>query len=96
MMGNPKRQDICVKHDHCKIKKVATGEVKEVTFDFEYNPYIWEEGNFSCDCNRAIFFGEPESEQYCSDDRYIIVSIIENGIVVFPKGESNGYVERQC
>ena len=38
--------------------------------------YIWKEGNFSCDCNRQIFFAEwrKEAEQdvACGQNRYSI------------------------
>ncbi len=40
--------------------------------------FIWEEGNYSCDCNREIFFfragGEraPDEESACTDDRYSV------------------------
>ena len=45
------------------IRENATGEVREsphtidVTDDGMPNSYIWEDGNWSCDCNRATFFG---------------------------------------
>lgn len=54
------------------IKNNATGEVRtrvETTYwsQEEFNlpsDFIWAEGNFSCDCNRALFFYDwgPESE----------------------------------
>lgn len=25
--------------------------------------YMWTEGNYSCDCNRAIFFGDCDCEE---------------------------------
>ncbi len=34
--------------------------------------FMWEDGNYSCDCNRAIFFGEPEEAEACSDGRYLV------------------------
>lgn len=47
-----------------EIRLNATGEVRDCSTEGiilagDQNPvtYIWEEGNFSCDCNRAIFFG---------------------------------------
>ena len=46
----------------------------------EFHPYIWEEGNYSCDCNRSLCFqraqgkpemevlqSEPETDPYYSD-----------------------------
>jgi hypothetical protein len=37
--------------------------------------FIWEDGNFSCDCNRSIFFhkalGEPEAvEAECGESKF--------------------------
>ena len=39
--------------------------------------FIWEEGNFSCDCNRELFFlragQEPEHDEVeCGADRYAV------------------------
>lgn len=40
------------------------------------NEYGWTEGNFSCDCNRALFFaravGDPDPNIPCGDDGYSI------------------------
>lgn len=66
-----------------RIKNVSTGEIKEKPhyllfpdWDNE-NPswYIWEEGNFSCDCNRAIFFDDEDEK--CGETRYR-VQLINN------------------
>ena len=36
--------------------------------------FIWEDGNFACDCNRYLFFQrageEPEGDYSCSDGQY--------------------------
>ena len=55
------------------ITKVATGETRYVDFSFEYLDYMWEEGNYSCDCNREMFFeraGGKEVDATCSEGRY--------------------------
>jgi hypothetical protein len=49
--------------------------------------FIWEEGNYSCDCNRALFFHDRSDEaweQECNDVLYA-VRIIDNrtGKVVY-------------
>lgn len=69
------------------ITKVETGEVREyITEEIlregdEYpNEFNWEEGNYSCDCNRDLFFlragGEDDSESFesyqCSDGKYSV------------------------
>jgi hypothetical protein len=46
------------------IRENATGEVREykdtldVTDDGVPNSYIWEDGNWACDCNRSMFFDD--------------------------------------
>lgn len=47
-----------------RIRCNSTGEVRlyEALGTLDENPgwpstYIWEEGNYACDCNRALFFG---------------------------------------
>ena len=60
--------------------------------DSDYPAFIWEEGNFACDCNRYLFFcraaNEPEteydesdenSEHRCGDDRYSVRITDVNG-----------------
>lgn len=75
------------------IRKNDTGEVRsykdEMTFsDDDYWPfYMWEEGSYSCDCNRSLFFAkvkeEPgDYEDSCSDDKYS-VNIEANGDIIY-------------
>ena len=67
------------------IRKNETGEVRTIKEDFiiepgeQYpSPYIVEEGNYSCDCNRELYFeraegNEPELESTsCSDGRFSV------------------------
>ncbi len=69
-----------------EIRNSETGEVREVTDNelLHYNhrdfpPFIWEEGNYSCDCNLHIFFegagnpAPPVAESFgfpCDGNRY--------------------------
>ncbi len=62
------------------IKKVSTGEVVQYRTDiWSYgglNFYLWEHGNYSCDCNRALFFertkgNEPENIN-CGESEYVV------------------------
>jgi hypothetical protein len=71
-----------------KIKKNDTGEIREVTFDLEWQNsslYAWTDGNFGCDCNRAIFFhewakNETDYDDTCGDSRYTAVeAILQDG-----------------
>jgi len=57
--------------------------------------YMWEEGNYSCDCNRELFFetiksGKSQMETYwntggeCSEGRYSVkIAISEDGSVLY-------------
>ena len=80
------------------IKEVSTGTVvsfldnvscehqgwSQPEFSETSNPYIWSEGNFSCDCNRYIFFQrelgreEQDSGLECGETRFRVN--IENPI----------------
>lgn len=68
------------------IRKNATGEVRryeteELINDGEAHPsaFNWEENNYSCDCNRELFFGYAGGLQYedmpdpkCTHGRYSV------------------------
>lgn len=62
------------------ILKVDSGEVR-VRCDTlmengsgDYSLYMWREGNYSCDCNRALFFARSgmgnAEDGACGDERY--------------------------
>ena len=63
-----------------KIKHIPSGEIRdyhdefeEITEQTDYNPiWIWQEGNYSCDCNRHIFFHNFKDDEDidCSDGIY--------------------------
>ena len=67
-----------------EIRDNATGVVREyqnddilTDGDAEPSSYIWEDGNYSCDCNRRLFFaraaGEDEDlDSECSDGLYSV------------------------
>ncbi len=62
------------------IRNNATGEVhqyptREIIDQGEEVPnvYLWEDGNYSCDCNRAQFFGDPVTDDMpCGSERYAV------------------------
>ncbi|MCJ2131390.1 hypothetical protein [Methylobacterium sp. E-045] len=69
------------------ITKRETGESRSYTHPSEWTDnYIWCEGNYACDCNRAQFFaecvGEDDPNILCSDNLYT-VSIAVDGKVVY-------------
>ena len=67
-----------------EIRENSTGEVREyrtkdILRDFESEPseFTWSDGNYACDCNRALFFArannEPEDwETSCSDGKFSV------------------------
>lgn len=66
------------------IKDNDTGEIRKYETDAIYDEesempsiFIWEEGNFSCDCNRHLFFRRAKNEQddfgfECGHSRYSV------------------------
>jgi hypothetical protein len=49
------------------IRKNDTGEIRESEHDAimdgeQPHIFIWDEGNYSCDCNRQIFFSSGDEE----------------------------------
>lgn len=69
---------------HIHIKDNVTGEEVINHSKLGWNgDFIWVDGNFACDCNRALFFIEAktgswphENETDCGDDRYTIPFIV--------------------
>ncbi len=46
------------------------GKTGDAKIDSSPNPFIWEEGNYSCDCNRRIFFEDAGDEEERDFDEY--------------------------
>jgi hypothetical protein len=78
------------------IRKNDTGEIRQYADtlsceDGNINTFIWSDGNYSCDCNRELFFCranndlEPDKPK-CSDSRYS-VKIVSNGEVLYSEYE---------
>lgn len=89
-VGMAHRDDCCYSHESVpcliEITDTHTGETR--ILKEETKPtlggfhYLWSEGNYSCDCNRSIFFhnakwpsedGPSEEEMFiakCGDGRY--------------------------
>jgi hypothetical protein len=56
-----------------RIRNNATGEIREwrmnqvmIDGDDYPNTFIWKDGDFSCDCNRSVFFAQSID----GDDKY--------------------------
>ena len=84
------------------IKNNNTGEIRKYEDDMLWvdgsgpNTWIWEEGNYSCDCNRSLFFyraggeDEPEGIQ-CSDGKYSVnLYNVKNNECIFEEFDYDG------
>lgn len=79
------------------IRKNETGEVRvykhelDLEEDGSFDTYLWEEGNYSCDCNRALFFARVNGEE---EDWELPCSDIEYSVEIF-LGEELIYSEKE-
>lgn len=80
-----------------RVASFHTSVAREYAPNQEDGYFMWEEGNYACDCNRYIFFceavGEPEDEDeespnhLCGSSRYSVLDItFEDGQVFYPDG----------
>lgn len=63
------------------LRQEDTGQVVTIRVEWPYERHLWVEGNFSCDCNRAILWhaeiGRPEPDNSpCGYVAYTIVSVV--------------------
>ena len=68
------------------IRDRTTGFVRphEVEFDWDDNQkWLWTEGNFGCDCNRRIFFGDDRDDVACTEMYFDIRVVDRAGHVVY-------------
>ncbi len=60
-------------HDERQMQGLTIGSVW-LDEDGEPNWYMWEDGNYSCNCNRALFFlGAGLDSVACGDGRFEIL-----------------------
>lgn len=77
---------------YLKIRRNSDGIIRcyPTTWDW-YGDFIWEEGNFACDCNRGDFFAkagdEEDSDHECGDGDYSVFITDKNGVVLYKDGE---------
>jgi len=82
-LNNPwKRDGTCWVSIVTQIRNNRTGEIvlieDEAIFNLEENEvstWIWEEGNFACDCNRGLFFFRSKGLPYdggCGHDSFSV------------------------
>lgn len=68
-----------------------TGEIRELEINLEWDgssEFLWSEGNFSCDCNRMLFFTDwkedvEDEELDCGTENYAILGIWAEGELVY-------------
>jgi hypothetical protein len=54
--------------------------------DGHFREYIWRDGNYACDCNRANFFdGRYAENNACGHGRFVIDKIVrvDTGAIVY-------------
>lgn len=77
-----------------RIRNNSTGEIRQRVEEFcledDGSPslFIWQEGNFSCDCNRWLFFHdfpdcEEDDEGPCGDSAFSVEILDLNGKVLY-------------
>lgn len=66
------------------IRKNKTGEIR-IYNDIIYfdDVYMWEDGNYSCDCNRRLFFARANNEEEdwesgCGNTEYSVNIFLDN------------------
>lgn len=79
------------------IRRNTDGAVRADPGEWEYfGPFIWNLGNYSCDCNRELFWlkaaGEPDEMQnpdlQCTDTRYSVRLVaVEDGRMLYEDGD---------
>lgn len=77
-----------------EIRRNSDGVIVQDVWDepqvpHEFSAYIWEDGNYSCDCNRELFFtrarfeDDPE-ETECGDERFSVrLSDADTGEILY-------------
>jgi len=57
--------------------------------------FMWQDGNYACDCNRSLFFLGRENARDCEGENLVI-----EALSVWPEGggplEATGYAEQFC
>lgn len=83
---------------HALIRNNETKEVRKYIYHYEWlehSEYIWEEGNYACDCNRSIFWHSANDPNWdgesddCGDDKYSVQVIGEDDSVLYDDMPTN-------
>lgn len=79
-------------HLDMDILDTATGERKQTEDsspwdDLDLAEFMYQDGNYACDCNRGLIFFKHEPEG-CGDHRYVMKATVrETGVVLFDEFE---------
>lgn len=84
---------------HITIQDTQTGEIRFYYYPLEWedsSDYLWCEGNYACDCNRAQFFasveGEPDPNYPCNtlsdNPRFVALAAYVPGVGRIPLEEA--------
>lgn len=69
-----------------EIRHNETGEVRQDKSHRFFGPFIWADGNYACDCNRALFFaraaGEDDPDRGCGTTAFSLRVLGEDGKTV--------------
>jgi len=74
-----------MKHVIALLRDNKTKVIKECKDEYSDNStdegieFIWTEGNYSCDCNRYIFFYGYDKDYPCGDERFTLISLKIDG-----------------
>lgn len=71
-----------------EIRRNSDGVVRKYQDEYEWHgDYIWADGNYSCDCNRYLFFQrvakEPEGDCECGDGAYSVRITDKDGKLLY-------------
>lgn len=78
------------------IRRVSDGVVRKYKTDWPDDGmvYMWEDGNYACDCNRHLFFHraigeEPEEDVPCGGSLYVVDAItLDSGEIVYAESSA--------
>jgi hypothetical protein len=76
-----------------EIRRNSDGVVRKYQDNYDWGgDYIWADGNYSCDCNRYLFFqraadDDEDDNTGCSDGKYSVRITSEDGAVLYQDDE---------
>jgi len=77
-----------------EIRENATGIVRLHWDEYWAGPFMWGDGNYGCDCNRALFFlasagPGADGDFACGEERFSVrISSADDGRTLYQDGEN--------